>query len=99
MSSPRSLLPVLGSGDIVLGYVSPAAAQRMLDEGHVLPRGTRHRVRALIAVHGNIDLLPATHLPLNQRYSHNRETVDNPPGVWTFKKLRNQQILQKIHKS
>ena len=99
VSSPRNLLPVLGSGDMVLGYVSVAAAQRMLSAGSVVGRGTRHRIRALIATHDNIDLLPASKPPSNQRYSHNHETVDNPPGVWTFKKLTNQQSLQKHPKS
>ena len=87
MSSPNHLLPVYGAGNDLLGYVSPAAAQRMLDAGHVIGRGTKQRIRALIAVHDNIDLLPARRPPTNQKYSHNHETVDNPPGVWTLKKL------------
>jgi hypothetical protein len=85
--SPQNLLPVLGSGDTLLGYVSAAAAQRMLAAGHVIGRGTRNRIRALIAVHDNIDLIPADRPPTNQKYSHNRETVDNPKGVWTLRKL------------
>ena len=86
MPSP-ALLPIYGTGDDLLGYVSASAAKRMLDEGSVLGRGTKHRIRALIAVHGNLDLLPAGRPPTNQKYSHNRETKDNPPGVWTFKRL------------
>jgi hypothetical protein len=81
------LLPVLGSGDTILGYVSVTAAQRMLAAGHAIGRGTRHRVRALIAVHDNIDLLPSDRPPTNQKYSHKRETAENPKGVWTLRKL------------
>ena len=87
MPSPSNLLPVFGSGDTLIGYVSAVAAQRMLAAGHVIGRGTRHRIRALIAVHDNIDLLPSPHPPTNQKYSHKRETRDNPQGVWTLKKL------------
>lgn len=87
MSSPRNLLPIYGSGNDLLGYVSATAAQRMLDAGHVIGRGTKQRIRALIAVHDNIDLLPARRPPTNQKYSHNRETEENPPGVWTLRKL------------
>jgi len=87
VSSPRNLLPIYGSGNDLLGYVSATAAQRMLDAGHVIGRGTKQRIRALIAVHDNIDLLPARRPPTNQKYSHNRETEENPPGVWTLRKL------------
>ncbi len=87
MSSPRNLLPIYGAGNDLLGYVSVTAAQRMLDAGHVIGRGTKQRIRALIAVHDNIDLLPAKRPPTNQKYSHNRETEENPHGVWTFRKL------------
>lgn len=86
--SPSNLLPVYGSSDSLLGYVSPAAAQRMLDAGHVVARGTRRTIRALIRVHDNFELIPADRLPTNQKYSHNRETSENPHGVWTFKRLR-----------
>jgi len=88
MPSP-ALLPVYGSGDDLLGYVSVPTAQRMLANGHAIGRGTRQRIRALIAVHDNLDLLPAGRPPTNQKYSHCRETADNPPGVWTFKRLTN----------
>ena len=87
MPAPASLLPIYGSGDTLLGYVSVPAAQRMLTAGHVIPRGTKHRIRALIAVHDNIDLLPSDRPPTNQKHSHNHETRDNPKGVWTFKRL------------
>jgi len=87
--APTNLLPVYGSGSDLLGYVSIPAANRMLAAGHVIGRGTRKSIRALIAVHDNLDLLPADHPPFNQKYSHCRETEDNPPGVWTFKRLTN----------
>jgi hypothetical protein len=87
LPAPKNLLPVLGSGHTLLGYVSVPAAQRMLAAGHVIGEGTRRRIRALIAVHNNLDLLPAGRPPVGQRYSHNRETPDNPLGVWTFKKM------------
>lgn len=92
MPSPRNLLPVYGSGNELRGYVSPAAAQRMLLAGHAIARGTRRTIRALIQVHGNIDLIPSERPPTGQRYSHNRETRDNVQGVWTFKKLRWQKL-------
>lgn len=85
--APGNLLPVYASGDSLLGYVTPAAAQRMLDAGHVIARGTRRTVRALIRVHDNFELLPSDRPPTNQKYSHNRETAQNPKGVWTFRKL------------
>ena len=88
MPAPANVLPVYGPTDSLLGYVSPAAAQRMLEEGHVVTRGTRQRIRALIATHDNVDLIPSDRPPIGQRYSHNRETRDNPQGVWTFKKLK-----------
>ena len=87
MPAPANLLPIYGSGDALLGYVSVTAAQRMLDAGHVVPRGTKHRIRALIAVHDNIDLIPSERPPTNHKYSHNHETRDNPQGVWTLKRL------------
>jgi len=78
---------VYGSGNALLGYVSPVAAFRMLAAGHVIGRGTKRRIRALIAVHDNIDLIPAEKPPTNHKYSHNKETADNPRGVWTLKKV------------
>ena len=79
---------MLGAGDQLLGYVTATAAQRMLDTGHAVGRGTKNRIRVLIATHGNIDLylLPGRP-PTGQHYSHKHETSDNPRGVWTLKKL------------
>ena len=87
MPAPLNLLPVYGVGDTLLGRVSFSAAQRMLAAGSVVPRGTKHRIRALIATHENFELLASERPPTNQKYSHCRETADNPKGVWTFKKL------------
>ena len=88
MPAPASLLPIYGSHDSLLGYVSVPAALRMLDAGHAIGRGTKHRIRALIAVHDNPDLLPGNgRMPRNQKYSYTAETSDNPKGVWTFKRL------------
>ena len=89
MPSPRNLLPVIGRRDELLGYVTVSAAQRMLAAGHAVGRGTKTRIRALIAVHDNIDLLPSERPPTGQHYSHNHETRDNPRGVWCLKKLIN----------
>ena len=86
MPLSASALPIYGSGDSLLGYVSPDAAQRMIAHGHAVARGTKRRVRALIAVHGNADLLPGQWHP-NPKYSHNRENHENPQGVWAFRKL------------
>lgn len=87
MPAPANLLPVYAAGDALLGYVTPTAAQRMLTEGHVIARGTRRSIRALIRVHDNVDLLVSDRPPTNQKYSHNRETPENPKGVWTFRKI------------
>lgn len=93
MPGPANLLPVYAAGDALLGYVTPAAAQRMLDAGRAIGRGTKHTVRALIAVHDNIDLVePEKPCRLNDRYSFKGETDDNPKGVWTFKKLSWQKL-------
>ena len=86
VSLPADSLPIYGSGNALLGYVPLAAAQRMLDRGQAISRGTKRRVRALIAVHGNADLLPGQWHP-NPKYSHNRENHENPQGVWAFRKL------------
>lgn len=87
MPGPANLLPVYGADDSLRGYVSISTAQRLLDKGHAVPRGTRHRVRALIIVFDNVDLLISDRPPIGQRFSHNRETAENPQGVWTFRKL------------
>lgn len=87
MPAPSNLLPVYASDDSLRGYVNIPTAQRMLAEGSVVGRGTTRRIRALIAVHDNVDLLVGERMPAGQRYSHNRETRDNPKGVWTFRKL------------
>lgn len=89
MPSPSNFLPVYGSSDALLGYVTPAAAQRMLAAGQVVARGTRRTVRALVRVRDNFELLASDRPPTGQRYSHNRETRENPHGVWTFRKLAN----------
>jgi hypothetical protein len=59
----------------------------MLAAGSAVTRGTKRRIRALIATSGNFELLASERPPTNQKYSHNRETSDNPQGVWTFKKI------------
>ena len=87
MPAPRNFLPVYDCRDNFFGYVSPGAAQRMLDEGHAVGRGSKCRIRALIATHDNVDLIPGDHPPAGQRYSHCRETRDNVKGVWTFRKI------------
>lgn len=87
MPSPLNLLPVYGVGNALLGHVSCSAAQRLLVAGSVVPRGTKHRIRALIATRENFELLASDRPPTNQKFSHNRETADNPQGVWTFKRI------------
>jgi len=78
----------MGAGDQLLGYVSPSAAQRMLDAGHAVGRGTKNRIRVLISTRDNIDLylLPGR-LHRGWRFTYNYETRDNPRGVWCLKKL------------
>lgn len=87
MPAPANLLPVYSADDSFRGYISIPTAQRMLAEGHVVGRGTTRSIRALIVVHDNVDLIVGERMPAGQRYSHNRETRDNPKGVWTFKRL------------
>ena len=84
--SASAWLPIYGAGDSLLGYVSLAMAARMLADGRAVPRGTRRRVRALVAVRDNFELVPGSP-PANRKYSHNRETHENPQGVWAFRKL------------
>ena len=88
MPAPLNLLPVYGVGNALLGHISIPAAQRMLAAGSVVPRGTKHRIRALVATHENFELLISERPPVNQKYSHNRETDDNPQGVWTFRRVQ-----------
>jgi hypothetical protein len=81
------MLPIYGWGRALLGYVSVSAAQRMLRDGSVLPRGTKQCIRGLIAIQDNLDLMPAERTWRNQHDSHTGESKDNPKGVWTFRKL------------
>lgn len=87
MSNSADALPIYGPGNALLGYVSLPSAERMLMRGHAVSRGTKRRVRALVVVRDNFDLIPSDSFPAGQRYSHQRETRDNPKGVWAFRKL------------
>jgi hypothetical protein len=85
--SPNNLLPVYGSGHELLQYATIAVAQRLIAAGLVIAEGTKNRIRALIAVPGNVDLLRANGPYKNHHDSHDHETEENPKGVWTFRKL------------
>ena len=83
MSFSKDSLPVYAADDELLYYASFAAAERLLESGRVTGRGTRHRIRALVAVCGSEELLRAARVPTGQRFSNNNESDDNPRGVWT----------------
>jgi hypothetical protein len=87
LPSPNNCLPVYGQDHELLYYAPIPVAERLLANGRCIAVGTTHRIRALVAVTGQIEWLRLNRPALGQRYSHNRETNDNPRGVWTFRRL------------
>ena len=86
MPSPNNALPVYSQAHELLYYAPIPVAERLLANGRVIAVGTTHRVRALLAVTGQIEWLKQLRPHSGVRFSHDRETVDNPRGVWTFKR-------------
>ena len=83
MPNPNHCLPVY-TPDHELLYNAPiASVPRLLESGRVRPVG-KNRVRALIAVCGDLRDLELTRPPTGRPDSHNHETPYNPRGVWTF---------------
>ena len=88
MPSPNVCLPVYGQEHELLYYASIPLAKRLLAGGHVIARGTTHRVRALIAVTGQIPW-HKKHFPKpGVRYTYRWETAENPPRHWALKRLK-----------
>jgi len=80
-------LPVYTRDTGELMYYAPiSTVPRLIESGLALGLGTRNRTRALVATCG-IEELRACRPPRVQPDTHNRETPDNPRGVWTFRKL------------
>jgi hypothetical protein len=88
MPSPSNCLPVYSPDHELLYHAPIGSVPRLLESGRVRPVGTKHRVRALIAVCGDATAwLRLSRPPTGRPESHNRETEDNPRGVWTFRKV------------
>ena len=86
MLNRRNSLPVYSADKELLYYIHIDSVLRQVESGRLLPVGTKHRIRALIAVSGDMPHMePSAHIPAGFRYSHCRETEDNPRGVWTFR--------------
>jgi len=83
MSYVKDRLPVYDRTGELLYYASLEAASRLIESGRALGRGTRNRVRSLVAVRATEESLRSAKPPVGARYSHNRETSENPAGVWT----------------
>lgn len=86
MPSPNNFLPVYGPDNSLLYHAPIASVPRLIESGRVRPLGTKSRVRALVALCGDIaHLTVSSSIPTGQRFSHNHETPDNPRGVWAFR--------------
>ena len=85
MSFSKDSLPLYAATGELHHYASFAEAERLISSGRVECRGTRGRVRSLVARSDSEEWLRAVCPPLGQRLSHNRETPQNPRGVWTHK--------------
>lgn len=74
------------SGEI-LYYTTEDNAEWLLQKGLVRAVGTKNRIRALVALPRQTEMLRQLKPRIGERYSYDRETGDNPRGVWTFKNL------------
>ena len=83
MPSPGNFLPVYSADNEFLYNAPLGSVPRLIDNGLVSTRGTKNRVRALIARCG-IEELRACRPHTGERFSDKRETPDNPRGVWHF---------------
>jgi hypothetical protein len=82
----KNALPVYSTGRELLYYAPFATVPRLIEDGRVRPLGSSRRgVRALVAMRGEEDSLRADRPPTGQRFSDNRESSDNPRGVWHFR--------------
>lgn len=79
-----SRIPVKDRAGEILYWVTPAAAQRLINAGSVEVVGTKNRIRALLAdpAEDQSQVIPIAAYQ-GQHYSHDRETERNPAGVWT----------------
>jgi hypothetical protein len=81
-------LPVKDRSGETLFYVSLATAKRMLSNGRVTALGSKKIIRALqVGSDFDISKVMTISAYVGQKYSHKRETDQNPAGVWTMKRL------------
>ena len=83
-------LPVYTPDNELMYHAPITRVQHLIETGKVRPRGTKHRVLALIAT-SDVDSLMSLLLSLAKpkagtKFSHIGETDENPRGVWTFAK-------------
>lgn len=100
MPSPSNHLPVFGIDNELLYYVPAGRAQSLIDAGKVSPRGSKHRVRAVVATCGKADsdlrLLRLDRLPPGTHDTYKYENDENPRGVWSFKFRKVRQYAEMI---
>jgi hypothetical protein len=71
-----------------LHYVTASEARSLIAGGTVTAVGNKSTIRALKLNAGEDRSREITlSAYAGQKYSHKRETDDNPPGVWTLKRL------------
>ena len=85
MSFSKDSLPLYAANGELHHYASFTEAERLISAGRVECRGTRGRVRSLVALSDSEEWLCLPRPQAGQRYSHNHETETNPRGVWTHK--------------
>lgn len=77
-------LPVLGSDNQLLYNATIATIARLIKTRRVRPVGTKRRMRAVVALCGDDELLALAKPKAGTYFSHKGESETNPPGVWTF---------------
>jgi len=56
--------------------------------------GTSNRIRKLRAKRGSLELLRDSRPHSGFHFTHRGESADNPPRVWTFKKLHDANVRE-----
>jgi len=88
MAFSKDSIPVYTSARELLYYAPLATVPHLIEEGRVHPFGTRKRVRSLVAISGAEDALRAERPPTGQKFSDQQEAIDNPRGVWRFRRSK-----------
>lgn len=71
----------------LLFWARGAQAQRLVNDGRARPLGTKRKVHAIeVETRDDARLLQVSAY-VGQRYSHRRETAENPHGVWMLRRL------------